>query len=84
MDIFAINVAARKMLIRHAGYWSRQKGCVATVSFNNEWHAMEALRHGLLAIPRQLMPRQLVLMVSGRRGGGLERWRSQVGDWDGF
>jgi len=39
MDAFAVDAVAQRSLIRHAGFWSRQQGCFATVSFNNQWRA---------------------------------------------
>ncbi|WP_165435599.1 GNAT family N-acetyltransferase [Bradyrhizobium sp. Leo121] len=84
MDSFAVDAISRKLLIRHAGFWSRQQGCLATVSFNNQWRMLDLLRCGLIEIPSLLMPRPLVLMVSGKRGGSTDHWHSYVGDWDGL
>ena len=84
MDTFAVDAVSQRLLIRHAGFWSRQQGCLATVSFNNQWRALDLLRCGLIAIPSLLTPRPLVLMVSGAHAWGTGHWHSHVGDWDGL
>ena len=84
MDTFAVDAVSQRLLIRHAGFWSRQQGCLATVSFNNQWRALDLLRCGLIAIPPLLTPRPLVLMVSGAHAWGTGHWHSHVGDWDGL
>jgi hypothetical protein len=84
MDIFAVDTVSQRSLIRHAGFWSRQQGCLATVSFNNEWRPLDLWQCGLIAIPPLLSPRPLVLMVSGAHALASTRWHTHVGDWDGL
>ncbi|MCP1831712.1 hypothetical protein J2R76_000140 [Bradyrhizobium sp. USDA 4532] len=84
MDTFAVDAISQRLLIRHAGHWSRQQGCLATVSFNNQWRTLGFLRCGLIALPPMLTPRPLLLMVSGTHAQGANLWHSHVGDWDGL
>lgn len=84
MDVFAIDAAVRRMLVRHAGFWSGAQGCLATVSFSNEWNAMELSRCGLFAVPGLAISRQLNLMVSDRHAHSGQQWQSRLGDWDGL
>ncbi len=84
MDAFAVDAVSQRLLIRHAGFWTREQGCAATVSFNNQWRALDLLRYALIAIPPLMMPRPLVLMVSGAHASGTDHWHSHVGDWDGL
>ncbi len=85
MDFFAVDAVAKRMLLQHAGSWSRQQRCVATISFNNKWGRFDLLRHGLVAIPSMIVPRPLVLMTARTAGlAGASRWLSYVGDWDGM
>lgn len=84
MDTFAVDPISERLLIRHAGFWSHQHGCLATVSFNNQWRALDLLRCGLIPISPLLTPRPLDLMVSGAHAWSTGHWHSHVGDWDGL
>jgi hypothetical protein len=88
MECFGLNNSVEAMLSQLAVQVACELGVRFVLRIGNDKTILQSLRSLYLPVPSWLLPKQQILMGAGNSPSSTEllkqKWRVQIGDWDGF